>query len=86
MWFKNENHISWLDGKPYVTSPDIMQVIHSETGEPITNPALSVGEEVAIIGVKKREAFSTEQGIAIVGPAHYGFDIEHKPIEDVVVK
>ena len=22
VWFKNENHVSWLDGKPYVASPD----------------------------------------------------------------
>ncbi len=21
IWFKNENHLSWLDGKPYATSP-----------------------------------------------------------------
>ena len=24
VWFKNENHISWLDDKPYVTSPDMI--------------------------------------------------------------
>ena len=86
VWFKNENHISWLDGKPYVTSPDIIQVIQRKTGDPIVNPALSIGEEVAIIGVRKREAFATEQGIATVGPAHYGFDIEHKPIEQVLTE
>ena len=86
VWFKNENHISWLDGKPYVTSPDIIQVIQRNTGDPIVNPALSIGEEVAIIGVRKREAFATEQGIATVGPAHYGFDIEHKPIEQVLTE
>lgn len=22
-WFKNENHISWINGKSYVTSPDV---------------------------------------------------------------
>lgn len=84
IWFKNENHISWLDGKPYVTSPDIIEVIYSKTGEPTTNPKLAIGEEVAVVGVKKRPAFATEQGIAVVGPAHYGFDIKHKPIEEVV--
>ncbi len=84
IWFKNENHISWLDGKPYVTSPDIIQVIQAGTGEPITNPMLSEGEDVAVVGVRKRRAFATKEGVAAVGPAHYGFDIEHRPIEEVV--
>jgi DUF917 family protein len=84
IWFKNENHISWLDGKPWVTSPDIMQVIDLKTGEPICNPDLKVGDKVAVIGVKKREAFNNELGIATVGPAHYGFDIKHVPIEQLL--
>ncbi len=84
IWFKNENHISWLDEEVYVTSPDIIQVIDAKTGEPTTNPGLKVGDEVAVIGVKKREAFATKKGIEIVGPTHYDFDIKHKPIEDIV--
>jgi len=84
IWFKNENHITWLDGEVYVTSPDIIEVIDSKTGEPITNPAIKEGNEVAVIGVKKRAAFDNKVGIDRVGPIHYGFDIKHKPIEEVV--
>lgn len=84
IWFKNENHISWLDNQVYVTSPDIIQVIDAKTGEPITNPDLAVGDEVSVVGVKKREAFATQAGIDRVGPTHYGFNIVHKPIEEVV--
>lgn len=84
IWFKNENHITWLDGEVYVTSPDIIEVIDSKTGEPITNPAIKEGNEVAVIGVKKRAAFNNKVGIDRVGPVHYGFDIKHKPIEEVV--
>jgi DUF917 family protein len=84
IWFKNENHISWLDNKPYVTSPDIIEVIDAKTGEPITNPDLKEGDEVAVIGVRKRKAFDNKKGIDVLGPSHYGFDIEHKPIEKVM--
>lgn len=84
IWFKNENHISWLDDKAWVTSPDIMQVIDEKTGEPICNPDLKVGDKVAVVGVKKREAFNNELGIATVGPAHYGFDVKHVPIEELL--
>jgi len=32
IWYKNENHISWLDEKPYITSPDGLNVIDPKTG------------------------------------------------------
>ena len=25
VWFRNENHVSWLDGEPWVASPDLME-------------------------------------------------------------
>jgi len=84
IWFKNENHVSWLDGQVYVTSPDIIEVIYSKTGEPTTNTTLAVGEEVSVVGLSKRPAFNNPQGIAVVGPSHYGFDFKHVPIEQVV--
>jgi len=84
IWFKNENHITWLDGEPYVTSPDIVEVIHLDSGEPITNPDLKKGDKVSVIGLKKREAFNNKKGIELVGPTHYDFDIKHKPIENVI--
>jgi len=84
IWFKNENHISWLDNKPYVTSPDIIEVIDAKTGEPIINPTLKKGDEVIVIGLRKRKAFDNKKGIDVVGPSHYGFDIEHKPIEKIM--
>ncbi len=59
-------------------------MIDAKTGEPITNPDLAVGDEVSVVGVKKREAFATQAGIDRVGPTHYGFNIVHKPIEEVV--
>ena len=80
IWFKNENHITWLDGKPYVTSPDIIVVVDLRTGEPKTNPSIREGDEVAVIGIRAAEVFTTEKGLEILGPKHFGFNIEYKPI------
>ena len=33
IWFKNENQISWIDEKSYVTCPDPFTVVDRETGE-----------------------------------------------------
>jgi len=82
IWFKNENHVTWLDGKPYVTSPDIVVVVDLRTGEPKTNPSIREGDEVAVIGIRAAEVFTTEKGLEILGPKHFGFNLEYKPITE----
>jgi len=84
IWFKNENHISWLDGQPYVTSPDLLIVVDRETGEPLTNMNIAEGQTVAVIGLRSAEVYRERLGITILGPRHFGFDIDYKPIEELI--
>ncbi len=81
IWFKNENHVSWLDGRPFVCSPDLIVVVDRRTGEGITNTDLDAGMEVAVVGVRGLEAFRSERGLAAAGPRYFGFDIDYVPIE-----
>jgi len=80
IWFKNENHITWLDNKPYVCSPDIVTVVALEDCEPITNTYLKVGQQVAIIG-KPHIKYRDKGDVNLLTPKHFGFDIEWKPME-----
>lgn len=84
MWFKNENHITWLDGEPYVASPDVIEVVDAETGEPIVNSFLEEGRRVGVIGVKRMPQYDTPERIASMNPRHWGFDLEYVPIERLV--
>jgi len=85
IWYKNENHISWLNGEPFVTSPDCIAVVDLETGEALTNSVIASGQKVAVIGVKTLDpAYRTEKGLEILGPRHFGFDIDYVPIEERV--
>jgi hypothetical protein len=72
----------WKNDKPLVTSPDIIVVVDSETGEPYANPILAEGDKVAVIGLKARDAFRNERGVGVLGPRYFGFDIDYKHIED----
>jgi DUF917 family protein len=83
IFFKNENHVTWRDDQVYVTSPDIIEVVELKTAEPITNTDLKEGDTVAVIGAKN-EKYRTKEGIEIIGPKHYGYDIEYVPIENRV--
>jgi DUF917 family protein len=84
IWYKNEYHVSWLDDKPFVTSPDCMIIVSRHTGEPAISYDFHVGDEVSLIGRQAHEAHRTEKGIRALGPRHFGFDIDYVPIEQRV--
>jgi len=84
IWFKNENHVSWLNGKPYVTSPDMLVVVNRETGEPLANFDIAEGQHVAVIGLRAVGQFRSRKGIDILGPRHFGYEIDYTPIETLV--
>ena len=84
IWFKNENHISWINDKPFVSSPDLIEVVELETAEPITNPGIREGQNVAVVGMRARKQYTNKRAIELLGPAHYGFNIEHTPIENIL--
>ncbi|MEM3190927.1 MAG: DUF917 domain-containing protein [Candidatus Micrarchaeia archaeon] len=84
IWFKNENHISWLNDEPFVTSPDLIMVVRRKDGEPITNTLLREGEEVSVIGKKATDIFRSPKGLEVLGPKHFGFDYEYVPVEKLM--
>jgi len=84
VWFLNENHVAWLDGKPYVFSPDLIILANPETGEGYTNTELKAGDRVVALGCKVNPVFRSEKAIAHFGPRYWGFDFDYKPIEQVM--
>lgn len=81
IWFKNENIISWMDGRPDVSAPDLICVVERETGNPITNPYLTQGMNVAVIGFKSPSEWRKSKALEIFTPKSFGYDIPYHPIE-----
>jgi DUF917 family protein len=84
VWFRNENHVSWLDGQPWVASPDLIEFCDPETGEPLVNTYLELGQEIAVVGRRRRPQFDSPAGLDTLGPRHFGFDLEFAGIETLV--
>lgn len=84
VWFLNENHIAWLDGKPYVFSPDLIILANPESGEGYTNTEIKAGDPVTVIGCQANPAFRTQKAIDYFGPRFWGFDFDYIPIETVM--
>ena len=86
VWFLNENHIAWLDGQPYVFSPDLIILADPQSGEAYTNTEIRTGDPVAVLGAKGYPLFRSELGLKYFGPRFWGFDYTYIPIEKVISK
>ncbi len=84
IWLQNENHITWLDDAPYVTSPDLIMIVDRASAEPYINTVLSEGQQVAVLGAKADNRYRTSEGLSALGPGHFGFDLPYRPIESLV--
>jgi DUF917 family protein len=86
VWVKNENNLTWLDGKPDAMAPDFIANLDPTTGDTI-NPAVLgsyvVNQQVVLVGWPNSTLWRTPQGIEVFGPRHFGFDFDYVPIEEL---
>jgi DUF917 family protein len=86
VWVKNENNVTWLDGKPDAMAPDYIANLDPKTGDTINPPVLGsyiVNQEVVLVGWPNSKLWRTPRGIEVFGPRHFGFDIDYVPIEQL---
>jgi len=86
IFVKNENIVSWLDDQVDVMSPDYIYNLNPTTGESDIGVGIGgylVGSEVAMVGVPAAKQWRSEMGVELMGPRHFGFDFDYKPIEEL---
>ena len=84
-WFKNEIHVTWLDGEPWVCSPDLVTLVRPQTGVGYTNTEIDVGDAVTAVGMRGLDVMRRPRTLAsATGPAYFGFDIAYVPIEELM--
>jgi hypothetical protein len=79
--FQNENLIFWRNGTPEVTVPDLITVVDEQTGLPITTESLKYGLRVAVLAFPCHPQWRTPEGLALVGPRYFGYEIDYAPLE-----
>ena len=83
---KNENIISWLDGKPDILPPDLIYNLDPATGDAVSGVVMGnypIGKEVVIVGRAASPMWRTPKGLEIFSPRHFGFDVDYRPIEEL---
>ena len=78
--FQNENLIARRDGEMVCTVPDLICAVSAEQGEPVTTELLRYGLRVAILGFPAPALWTTPEGLAAAGPAHFGYDTPYIPL------
>jgi DUF917 family protein len=81
IWFKNENIISWRNGRVDVTAPDLICLFDADRAEPILNPWAKKGQHVVVFGIPAPALWRTPRGIAGFGPKYFGFTAKFVPVE-----
>lgn len=75
--FQNEFAVAWRDGQIVVTTPDIISLLDSESGEAIGTESLRYGQRVSAIALPASPVLRTSKGIAHVGPRAFGHDTDY---------
>jgi hypothetical protein len=79
--FQNENLVARRDGEVLASVPDLICVLESDTGEPVTTEGLRYGFRVSVVGAPCDPRWRTDAGLDLVGPAYFGYGHRYVPVE-----
>ena len=75
--FQNENLIARQEGEVVCIVPDLICIVDSDTGEPITTELLRYGFQVTVLGFPAPPLWTTPQGLAAAGPRAFGYPMDY---------
>ncbi|MHA5103014.1 DUF917 domain-containing protein [Oenococcus oeni] len=81
--FQNENIIFKVNDEVFITAPDIISMVDLDTLRPMTNEDLKYGKRVRILGLPCDKKWQTPEGIEMVGPRYFKYDVDYHPVEDL---
>lgn len=80
--FRNEYSVAWRDEEVLVSTPDLICLLDSVSGEAIGTESLRYGQRVSVIALPSAPILRTAQGLRYVGPKAFGFDIPFRSVFD----
>jgi DUF917 family protein len=78
--FKNEYLILRVDGEVVITVPDLITLVETQTGTPITTEVIRPGLRVSVIGLRSSPLYHTAEALRAVGPRAFGYDLPFIPL------
>ncbi|WP_028776099.1 DUF917 domain-containing protein [Shimazuella kribbensis] len=83
IYFQNEHLVAKEEEKLLCTTPDLITVLDTETGYPITTERMKYGARVAVVAFPCHEKWRTPKGIETAGPRYFGYHFDYIPVEEL---
>ena len=80
---QNEYLICRVDGTIVAIVPDLITMVDSDRGTPITTEVVRYGVRATIIGIPAPEQLTTDQALKFVGPHAFGYDLPYMPLRQM---
>ncbi len=77
--FQNENLVIHEDGEPTVTVPDLITLVTTDEGEPITTELIRYGYRADVLVIPCPDLLKTPEALEVVGPRAFGYDVDYRP-------
>ena len=80
---QNEYLICRVDGEIVAIVPDLITMVDSDRGTPITTEVVRYGVRATILGIPAPAQLTTAQALRFVGPPAFGYDLPYVPIAEL---
>lgn len=77
--FQNEYLLAERDGRVLASTPDLVCVLDTESGEPVTTETMRYGNRVTVLALACDPRWTTPAGLELVGPRYFGYDHDYRP-------
>lgn len=84
--FQNEFLVAHHEDRIIASTPDLLTFLENGTGLPVPSESLQYGLSVSLIGIPAPAIWTTPEGLALVGPRYFGYEIDYHPIQLAAVK
>ncbi|CAN5619256.1 DUF917 domain-containing protein [soil metagenome] len=78
--FQNENLVCRVNQEVRATVPDLICLIESDTGTPVTTEELRYGLRVTVVCLGAPDELKTAEALKVVGPGAFGLDAVYRPL------
>lgn len=86
LFYQNEYLLARKGTEICASTPDLLVLLDENSGTPLTSESLRYGLQVVLIAIPAPKIWQTMQGLELVGPRVFGYDIAYKPISELIVK
>ncbi len=78
LFYQNEYLLAKNEDNVLASTPDLLVLLEENSGTPITSEALRYGLQVALIAIPAPDIWQTAEGLELVGPRVFGYDIDYQ--------